>query len=77
MWIGNVYIETPLTLAPMAGQTNHAFRSMCREMKVLLGDRREDRAFKADHRANERVDQDKKGKLRQVCQDTELWSYRT
>ncbi len=32
IWIGNVYIETPLTLAPMAGQTNHAFRTMCREM---------------------------------------------
>ena len=32
IWIGNVYIETPLTLAPMAGQTNHAFRSMCRAM---------------------------------------------
>ncbi len=32
MWIGNVYIESPLTLAPMAGQTNHAFRTMCREM---------------------------------------------
>ncbi len=32
MWIGNVYVETPLTLAPMAGQTNHAFRTMCREM---------------------------------------------
>ncbi|MBA3868285.1 MAG: tRNA dihydrouridine synthase DusB [Anaerolineae bacterium] len=32
MYIGNVYIETPLTLAPMAGQTNHAFRTMCREM---------------------------------------------
>ncbi len=32
IYIGNVYIETPLTLAPMAGQTNHAFRTMCREM---------------------------------------------
>ncbi len=32
IWIGNVYIESPLTLAPMAGQTNHAFRTMCREM---------------------------------------------
>ncbi len=32
MWIGKVYIESPLTLAPMAGQTNHAFRTMCREM---------------------------------------------
>lgn len=32
IWIGNVYLETPLTLAPMAGQTNHAFRTMCREM---------------------------------------------
>lgn len=32
IYIGNVYIETPLTLAPMAGQTNHAFRTVCREM---------------------------------------------
>jgi nifR3 family TIM-barrel protein len=32
IWIGNVYLETPLTLAPMAGQTNHAFRTLCREM---------------------------------------------
>lgn len=32
MWIGSIYIETPLTLAPMAGQTNHAFRTLCREM---------------------------------------------
>src|SRR3954470_2838366 len=32
IWIGNVYIETPLLLAPMAGQTNHAFRTLCREM---------------------------------------------
>ncbi len=30
--IGNITIETPLTLAPMAGQTNHPFRVMCREM---------------------------------------------
>lgn len=28
--IGGVTIETPLTLAPMAGQTNHAMRWMCR-----------------------------------------------
>ncbi|MBL8132800.1 MAG: tRNA-dihydrouridine synthase, partial [Anaerolineae bacterium] len=28
--IGGVTIETPLTLAPMAGQTNHAMRMMCR-----------------------------------------------
>ena len=32
--IGGVRIETPLTLAPMAGQTNHAMRWMCR----LYGD---------------------------------------
>lgn len=32
MTIGNILIETPLTLAPMAGQTNHAFRVLCREM---------------------------------------------
>lgn len=30
--IGNITVETPLTLAPMAGQTNHPFRAMCREM---------------------------------------------
>lgn len=28
--IGGVVIETPLFLAPMAGQTNHAMRQMCR-----------------------------------------------
>jgi tRNA-dihydrouridine synthase B len=30
--IGEIMIETPLMLAPMAGQTNHAFRVLCREM---------------------------------------------
>ncbi len=30
--IGNVTIQTPLTLAPMAGVTNHAFRQLCVEM---------------------------------------------
>jgi tRNA-dihydrouridine synthase B len=30
--IGGVMVDTPLTLAPMAGQTNHAFRVICREM---------------------------------------------
>jgi len=30
-FIGDVFIETPLTLAPMAGQTNHPFRVLCRE----------------------------------------------
>ncbi len=30
--IGNVTIKTPLTLAPMAGVTNHAFRRLCIEM---------------------------------------------
>ncbi len=29
--IGDVVINTPLTLAPMAGQTNHPFRVLCRE----------------------------------------------
>jgi nifR3 family TIM-barrel protein len=29
--IGGIPIETPLTLAPMAGQTNHAFRILTRE----------------------------------------------
>ncbi|MFN8564402.1 MAG: tRNA-dihydrouridine synthase [Anaerolineae bacterium] len=32
--IGGITIESPLTLAPMAGQTNHAMRWMCR----LYGD---------------------------------------
>lgn len=30
--IGPQIIDLPLTLAPMAGQTNHAFRWLCREM---------------------------------------------
>lgn len=30
--IGHVTIDPPLTLAPMAGQTSHAFRVVCREM---------------------------------------------
>ncbi len=30
--IGNRVVETPLLLAPMAGQTNAAFRRLCREM---------------------------------------------
>src|SRR5260221_9362335 len=30
--IGPIVIESPLTLAPMAGQTNNAFRMLCREM---------------------------------------------
>ncbi len=29
--IGGITIDTPLTLAPMAGQTNHPFRVLCRE----------------------------------------------
>ncbi|MEQ8672543.1 MAG: tRNA dihydrouridine synthase DusB [Aggregatilineales bacterium] len=30
--IGDITIDTPLSLAPMAGQTNRAFRDLCREM---------------------------------------------
>jgi tRNA-dihydrouridine synthase B len=30
--IGGILVETPLTLAPMAGHTNHAFRTICREL---------------------------------------------
>jgi len=32
LYIDDVLIETPLFLAPMAGQTNHAFRTICREI---------------------------------------------
>jgi tRNA-dihydrouridine synthase B len=30
--IGGLTVETPFTLAPMAGQTNYAFRTICREL---------------------------------------------
>ncbi len=32
MSIGGIVVDPPLTLAPMAGHTNHAFRVICREM---------------------------------------------
>ncbi len=34
--IGSVTIDTPLILAPMAGITNHAFRSICRDLGAGL-----------------------------------------
>src|SRR5437773_9977190 len=30
--VGSIAIDPPLFLAPMAGQTNHPFRVLCREM---------------------------------------------
>ena len=30
--IGNIIIETPLMLAPMAGHSNYALRRLCREL---------------------------------------------
>lgn len=33
--IGNIPVETPLTLAPMAGHTHYAFRKLCREQGGL------------------------------------------
>lgn len=30
--IGDIVIDTPVTLAPMAGHTNYAFRAICREL---------------------------------------------
>ena len=32
MYIGNLKIENPIFLAPMAGVTDHPFRILCREM---------------------------------------------
>src|SRR5204862_5348604 len=43
----------------------------CREMKLLLGDRRKDRALEADHRADERVDDDEQRELREVRAEPE------
>ncbi|MDL1885337.1 tRNA-dihydrouridine synthase, partial [Anaerolineae bacterium CFX8] len=30
--IGGISVNPPLTLAPMAGHTNHAFRTLCRDL---------------------------------------------
>ncbi|MDX2076676.1 MAG: tRNA dihydrouridine synthase DusB [bacterium] len=35
IYIGNILIDPPLFLAPMAGQTNHAFRTICRQQGGL------------------------------------------
>ncbi len=35
IYIGNILIDPPIFLAPMAGQTNHAFRTICREQGGL------------------------------------------
>ena len=32
MKIGNIHIETPIFLAPMAGVTDYPFRILCKEM---------------------------------------------
>ena len=36
MFIGSVEIASPLVLAPMAGVTDMAFRSVCRDMGAAL-----------------------------------------
>ena len=46
-------------------------RGPCREMEVLLGDRRQDAALHADHRADERVDDDEQRELREVRAEAE------
>jgi hypothetical protein len=43
----------------------------CRELELLLGDRRQDAALQADHRAHEGVDDHEERELREVLAKTQ------